>query len=566
MPHHARYAGLFVGSLLAALCLSSLASYAAPPSAECSRLPNAVLAYLKTLDPDVVVREDCLAVLSDNRSYLPILPQGHDAETPPTAFVKQYPEKTEAPDWIAFDHRYYLLRLIETANGKITLPRSTNIPSDLKTGLLPQNFMVPNGFSIPSDLRVLVGDLPYTTPKAKAVNAGNSVEAKSPLSKVSETLSQENTIVDPIIFTAAIKHGTFTAWDAISWKPKWSIKLPCLSTSAAVTPTGEHIYANCLNASTLQVLDVKSHQRLNQLEVGHVAQQVVHHPSYPIALALHRHDQALTFLDSQYHLVKGELPLEKNLQHVYMHPSLPLAYGVDTQGQTVLEIDIQNMKVLRELSLYKEESFPGYQALNQGWFDASHGRFGTLWLASDASTTLVGVDIFEGRVRAELEVEAPIQRVLHTETETFLFTGESGKRYQTLQWEGSTPSIGDTQPLETSEGLEEFSWMAFSPTTQRNQVLGLDANSGNTYTLTLNAEDDSLSVSETPVISNLRSHVLRFVLEPTSERLATLEAKRAATSANPEAAAILKELRTQPRRQNVLQRLGAALKFAPRDQ
>ena len=135
----------------------------------CERLPDAVLTYLKTLEPNLKVREDCLAVLNKKVSYLPILPQGHESPPLPSRMVRQFPEKSKSPEWVEFDNGFYLLRLLETENGKITLTRSETIPERLKTGLIPQNFMMPAGFSIPNELRILVGDLPYETPLAGTV-------------------------------------------------------------------------------------------------------------------------------------------------------------------------------------------------------------------------------------------------------------------------------------------------------------------------------------------------------------------------------------------------------------
>jgi hypothetical protein len=535
----------------------------------CNRLPEAVLLYLKTLDPNVRVREDCLALLSDKRTYLPVLPQGHDKEEEPSRMIEQFPLKSKAPDWIAFDHGFYLLRLLETENGKITFSRTESIPSDLKTGLFPQNFMVPAGFSIPSELRILVGDLPYETPPAQSTALNITPTVLGPIETISKALTPENLVVDPLLLTASVKDSFFTVWDALNWKPKWRLNLGCLSTSATATSAGDFVYVNCLGAAKINIIDLKSQQRLRELELTDVSQQLIHHAYYPILLAMHRYVPKMTFMDSQYHLIKGVLSLPFPLETVVLHPRLPLAYGVDTLGEHILEIDIQQMKILRQLNeevprLAKDKKKLPSPRIHQIWLDERKGRFGTLCLMSRESPIVKGVDIFTGQKSFQLKSPLPLKDIFWFENElgiqTPILLTQDTNQTLTLEWEAARPYFSEPTAIE---GLDHIPvWMNASTGRHANEVLATDALREE---LLLFSWENRHLKKEKVLLQGIKSSVLSLADAPSPEQEALMQRKRERFAPNPDEVEILRNLRAQPQRQNGISRLGGALKFAPRD-
>jgi len=553
------------------VCLVALLSVnpvAQASSSSCTRLPEAVLVYLKSLDPNLKVREDCLAILSQKRSYLPVLPQGHDTPEEPTKLLGQFPLNSNSPDWVQFDNGFYLLRLIETENGKITFSRTETIPTALKTGLLPQNFMMPAGFSIPAELRIIVGDLPYETPLAQAKPTSDlpasrqTTKPLSPLDKVSQGLSASNTVVDPLLFTASLKDSRFTAWDAISWKPKWSLPLACLATTSSTTQSGDYVYVNCLNSAKINVIDIKGQQRLSELELSDVTQQLIQHAYFPVILATHRYASKITFLDSPSHLIKSVLKLPFALQEVAMHPRLPLAYGVDTVGNRLLEIDVQQMKILRQFDL----KVPSHK-IHAVWIDENRGRFGTLWLASRDTQDVYAIDLFTGTKIHTLKLASPLSQVAFVKDEKDLLTplfvsqGDTTTT-QTLFWDNLTPKLGEAHAIKGVDN--ERYWMSFQAGTHPHELLGVDAISESVYLLNWDSTTQVLTADHS-VITNMKSSVLTLVESPTAETLALIQKKADALAPNETETEILTSLRSQPSRQNGFSRLGGVLRFAPRD-
>jgi hypothetical protein len=540
-------------------------------AATCRRLPDAVLFYLKTLDPNLVLRQDCLAVLSQQRTYLPILPQGHQASIPAKAMTRQFPAKSIGPDWVEFDNGFYLLRLQETANGKLTLPRTSTLPEGVKTGLIPQNFMVPAGFSIPSELRVIVGNLPYETPVASntAGQATSLITPGTALEKVSETLSKDNIIEDPVLFTASLQQGDFIAWDAVAWQKKWSLtNLGCLSVSAVATPSGEFVYLNCLNSPKIAVVDVKAQQRLNEIELRHVSQELDQHATYPYIVASHRYQPEITIIDTRHHLIRGAITLPFALQSTTMHPRLPLLYGVDVRGQQVVEVDIQQLKVLRT---FKVRTTSKPSKVPVVWIDERAGRFGTLWISLEDKGFLTGLDLFTGETAHIIETPKAITHIAQTHRDSekentlspLIISTKEGLETFELNWNNNQPRLEHPQTVENL--APEATWISFSGTAKANEFIGLDATNEKLYAFKWDPATHTLQV-EKPIISSLRSQVLVVAAEPSPKHLALIKAKQESLLPKAGEKEMLTTLRTLPRQKNGLQRLMESLKFAPRDQ
>lgn len=146
------------------LCLM-LAYAVTSACAFATKLPDNVSEYIKKEVPKAAVRFDGLITLPDGTIYLPVLPaqpnkdgKGLITETYPAN--KKFSQK---PEVLLFDTGYALLKVMKTKQGRPTFTDSRNIPLAVKTGLLPQDLLVPPGLIVQDDLKILLGDLKIPT-------------------------------------------------------------------------------------------------------------------------------------------------------------------------------------------------------------------------------------------------------------------------------------------------------------------------------------------------------------------------------------------------------------------
>src|SRR5690242_19189148 len=109
------------------------------PIAGATDLPAGVLSYLRQKDPKVKVRFDGLVLFSNGQSYVPVIPQDPSLNADSQQVIATLPEKDPYPDLIQFDNNFFLMRLVQTSSGRLTFPKMSEYPLQLKEGLLPQD-------------------------------------------------------------------------------------------------------------------------------------------------------------------------------------------------------------------------------------------------------------------------------------------------------------------------------------------------------------------------------------------------------------------------------------------
>ena len=146
-------------ALLTAVSVSS-AVYA-------TQLPQELKTYVEKSFPKTDFRFDGVIILPDNTIYIPLIPAKFDTEKSFTvkSTIPSAKSFSQKPDAIIFDNDYVLLRVITDANGKKSLVKLQNPQIELRTGLLPQDMLVPKNLSIPGNLKNIIGNLEISTAK-----------------------------------------------------------------------------------------------------------------------------------------------------------------------------------------------------------------------------------------------------------------------------------------------------------------------------------------------------------------------------------------------------------------
>ncbi len=143
----------FLGIVLG-LCLTFTTAIAA-------NFPQDFQNYLKKNISNIDIRFDGMIICPDGAIYLPLYPAS--MKKPEKIEVAEtYPKNTplnKRPDVIIFNNDYVLMKLIPTNDGKKTVMKFDKPPIVVKTGLLPQDMLVPKGLIIPENIKGIVGNL-----------------------------------------------------------------------------------------------------------------------------------------------------------------------------------------------------------------------------------------------------------------------------------------------------------------------------------------------------------------------------------------------------------------------
>lgn len=156
-----------------------------------ANIPDDIKQFINKDFPNTDFRFDGVITLPDSTVYLPLFPA--KILEPENISIKQtYPankKMSDKPDVLILNNDFVLLKVLKDKNGKKTVYSMTNPPIEIRTGLLPQDMLVPQGFVIPESLKAIAGNLQIET--ASSIRVENSKPVVTALSgSTLKTLSQ----------------------------------------------------------------------------------------------------------------------------------------------------------------------------------------------------------------------------------------------------------------------------------------------------------------------------------------------------------------------------------------
>ncbi len=130
-----------------------------------AKIPDDIQQFISNDFPKTNFRFDGLIVLPDNTVYLPVFPA--KTITPETLAIKETIPASKTfntkPNIVIFNNDFVLLKVMTDAKGYKTIYKMANPPLEVKTGMLPQDLLVPKGLVIPDNLKSIIGNLQITT-------------------------------------------------------------------------------------------------------------------------------------------------------------------------------------------------------------------------------------------------------------------------------------------------------------------------------------------------------------------------------------------------------------------
>lgn len=280
-----------IAVFLLVYCLTAMSSYA-------TKLPPYILQTLKTDLPKASVRFDGLVTLPDGTVYLPVLPS-NPKKNPIGQVVKTYPvnkKLSELPEVVVFDSDFALLKVIKNSKGQITVTDTKNIPLTVKTGLFPQDMLVPPGLVIPDDLKIMMGDL--------NINVKNSRINDILKDAVQITKPAVNTKIVPIPY---LKDKTFliTTLDSKvvnvvpsdSTSPKYSLTLENLPKFIQPVNEDKYLLVSAAGKTYIEVADIDQEVIAKKIDLSFQPTEILLNSDKTKAYVAVSDDQSIFVID-----------------------------------------------------------------------------------------------------------------------------------------------------------------------------------------------------------------------------------------------------------------------------
>lgn len=148
--------------IILALILTSLNSVFA------QKIPQNIQDFITNSFKDTYFRYDGTIILPDNTVYLPVIPAKFDIDVENLEIKETIPankEFTKLPDAVIFNNDFVLLKVLKDKTDAPTLVDQANYPVEIKSGIFPQDLMLPRRLQIPEGLENIKGSLESYSPE-----------------------------------------------------------------------------------------------------------------------------------------------------------------------------------------------------------------------------------------------------------------------------------------------------------------------------------------------------------------------------------------------------------------
>lgn len=368
--------------------------------AEATKLPPGVIHYLEEKDPGVRIRFDGLVTLSNGENYLPVIPQDPQLmNRNAMQVVKTEPEQAKTPDLIQFDNNYFLIRLIKTPGGRLSLPVRRDYPIQLKEGLLPQDLVLPANLFIPSGLKIILGELPYNP----STDAGDDLpDSLTAIMDAAVMDMDKPALTEPHLQSAAnrvflynLDKQQLTVIDPQTGTVLGAIGLGCVPANVRIHPALPLAFVTCLSTDELAVIDTTADLVKTRIPVGENPADILILEEQGKVVVSNRFSNHLSFVDLTSLLPEETLPLpgQGGLMARYSQNILIVADAFDDQ---IYLVDLRTGTVARTLT-----GIPNTTGL---WLYVNRDNRPEVWVTSRSTHQLKSIDLLTGEALATIDV------------------------------------------------------------------------------------------------------------------------------------------------------------------
>lgn len=251
--------------LLGILLLTNVNVFAA-------KIPDEIVEYIQTRIPNADVRFDGVVILPDNTIYLPLFPSlFSDINT--LKIKESIPKNTDItskPDVIIFNNDFVLLKVIPDQNGKKTVLHMTNPPLQVRTGLLPQDMLVPSGLILPENLKGIKGNLNVDT-KNEDIILSTAKESFEEFLSERNKISQQNLIPELAgkrVYITTNYSKNIQVLDPAKASPLYSLAQKSIPINVQPIKDGKFLLVTSYDRPYLDIVSVADSRFIKQLSFG----------------------------------------------------------------------------------------------------------------------------------------------------------------------------------------------------------------------------------------------------------------------------------------------------------
>lgn len=401
-----------------------------------AKVPDEVKDYINKTVPGTDIRFDGVIILPDNTIYLPLFPSlFSDVKT--LKVKESFPankELNQKPDIVIFNNDFVLMKVLTDGQGHRTVLHQITPPLQVRTGLLPQDMLVPSGLILPENIKGIIGNLKIDTQSEDIIKL-NSKESFEEFLAETEPVPNNQAIIPQLknktLYVITNYSKNVQVLEPAQASPKYSLAQKSIPIDIKAVSNGKFLLITSYDRPFVDVVSVADSRFIKQINLSSNPEEIVINQTVDKAYVTSPTASTIFVID-----LKNMTLIQKIKVNGYCEKLLlsgDKMFYVDKLKNEIWAIETKNDYELRDIG-----KFPNVSAI--AFYNDR------LYLSSRTKSRIAVIDYTTlGLANEFTTVNKPI--AMHINGETLYVLGAQNNRLQKI--EAATGKVLDTIELNT---------------------------------------------------------------------------------------------------------------------
>lgn len=323
-----------------------------------AKIPDNVQQFISNDFPNTTFRFDGVIILPDNTIYLPLFPA--KILTPEKLSVKQtFPSgKTLAskPNVVILNNDFALLKVLTDTNGNKTIFKMANPPQELRTGLLPQDMLVPRGLVIPENLKAIVGNLEIKTVNDPGIRVENSKPVVTQLSgSTLKTLSQIPPLKNKSFYVSSPYSKNIQVLNLGAKTPEYSLAQTNVPIDMKAY-NDQFLLVTAYDKPSVDVISLADDQIIKQIYTKTQPDEIIIDKTKNIAYVSSAIDSSIYIVNLETMTLSKQIKITGMCEKLYLSDDGTKLFYYDKKTRDIWAIELDNNYLLKEIGKFPNVS------------------------------------------------------------------------------------------------------------------------------------------------------------------------------------------------------------------
>ncbi|MBP7211363.1 YncE family protein, partial [bacterium] len=362
-------------------------------------------------------------------------------KTPDKIIVKTtYPagkSLSDKPNVVIFNNDFALMKVLVDQKGRKTIQNFPNPPIELRTGLLPQDMLVPQGLVIPDNMKGIIGNLQISTSQDSGLKVSPDVVLTQ---RVSISKTSKNAYVkvpqvqNKILYVATCYSKDIQVINGESRYPSYALAQKGVPIDMKSYRNDKFLLVTVFSKNYLYVISLADDRMIKQIEMDSQPEEIVidkyadkAYISSPLASCLY-------VVDLKTMALKQKIKLKGMCEKIALSPDGKKLFYSDKETNEIWAIELDNNYVIKDIGKLQNTSKIAFYN-------------GKVYIASRTKNHLAVIDY--ATMKLEREIETPVKPIdMYSYNGNVFILGAEGNIIEVL--DTRTNEIVDNIELDTN--------------------------------------------------------------------------------------------------------------------